>query len=129
MKNHFVALAVYGLLMLGATATASAQQYVTPQFNGCIRQFYDPAMYNWLAYENTCSESLSVTFVPNQPGHGGGGAMDLGPGRHSSIGLSRAEVQDNGGFELYVCPVGYIPVGPNGGYVTRVIPEFRCKRS
>lgn len=128
MKNHLFGLAVYGLLMLGAT-TASAQQYVTPQYNGCIRQFYDPAMYNWLAYENTCSQSLSVTFVPYQPGHGGGGAVDLGPGRHSSTGLSRREVHDNGGFELYVCPAGYIPVGPDGRYITRVIPEFRCKRS
>jgi hypothetical protein len=128
MKTYLFGLAVYGLLMLGAT-TASAQQYVTPEYNGCIRQFYDPTMYNWLAYENTCSQSLSVTFVPNQPGHGGGGAMDLRPGRHNSTGLSSREVRDNGGFELYVCPAGYLPVGPDGLYVTRVIPEFRCKRN
>ena len=127
MKNHLILLAVSGLLMLGASA-ASAQQYVTPTFNGCIRQFYDPSMYNWMTYENNCGQSLSVTFVPNEPGHGGGGAMDLGPGRHSSIGLSSSEVRDNGGFELYVCPSGYIPVGPDNRYVTRVIPEFRCKR-
>jgi hypothetical protein len=71
-------VAVFGFLMLGS-ATASAQQYLTPEYNGCIRSFFDPALYNWLSYENTCSQSLSVVFVPNQPGHGGGGAMDLAP--------------------------------------------------
>jgi hypothetical protein len=128
MKARLFAVFVFGLLMLGGSA-AFAQQYVTPEYNGCIRQFYDPSMYNWLAYENTCSQSLTVTFVPYQPGHGGGGAMDLGAGRHHSTGLSASEVRNNGGFELYVCPAGYIPVGPDGQYVTRVIPEFRCKRN
>jgi hypothetical protein len=55
--------------------------------------------------------------------------MDLGPGRHASTELTRGEAQNNGGFELYVCPAGYIPFGPDDQYVTRVIPEFRCKRS
>jgi hypothetical protein len=128
MKNRLFSVAIFGLLMLGAS-TAFAQQYVTPEYNGCIRQYYDPNMYNWLSYENTCSQSLSVVFVANEPGHGGGGAMDLGPGRHNSTGLTRREVDSNGGFELYVCPAGYVPVGPDGQYVTRVIPQFRCKRS
>lgn len=127
MKKHLLSFAVLGLLSLGAHS-ACAQQYVQPEFNGCIRQYYDSHMYNWLAYENNCSQSLSVVFVPNGPGHGGGGAMDLGPNRHGSTGLSSNEVRANGGFELYVCPSGYIPVGPDDRYVTRVIPEFRCKR-
>ena len=127
MKRHLFSFALLGLLSLGAQA-AHAQQYVRPEFNGCIRQFYDSNMYNWLSYENTCSQSLSVVFVPNDPGHGGGGAIDIGPGRHSSTGLNSSEVRDNGGFELYVCPSGFIPVGPDNRYVTRVIPEFRCKR-
>ena len=127
MIANLILFAAAALSMLGASA-ASAQQFVTPTFNGCIRQFYDSSMYNWLSYENTCGQSLSVVFVPNEPGHGGGGAMDLGPGRHNSTGLSSSEVRDNGGFELYVCPSGYVPVGPDNRYVTRVIPEFRCKR-
>jgi hypothetical protein len=127
MKNFLVSFAVAGLLML-STSAAFAQRYVSPTFNGCVHQFYDSQMYNWLAFENNCSESLNVTFVPYIAGHGGGGAMELRPGRHDSTGLSRREVGDNGGFELYVCPAGYIPVGPDDRYVTRVIPQFRCKR-
>lgn len=126
MKKHLLSFAVFGLLSFG-THGAYAQQYVRPEFNGCVRQYYDSGMYNWLAFENTCSQSLNIVFVPNSPGYGGG-AMDVGPGRHGSTGFSRSEVESKGGFELYVCPSGYNPVGPDNQYVTRVIPEFRCKR-
>ena len=126
MKRHLLSFAIFGLLSLGARS-AYAQEYVRPEFNGCIRQFYDSSMYNWLAFENVCSQSLNIVFVSNLPGHGEG-AMEVAPGRHGSTGYSRSEVQNKGGFELYVCPAGYIPVGPDNRYVTRVIPEFRCKR-
>ena len=128
MKNHLIRFAFMGLLLLGATATgAFAQQFVRPEFNGCIRQYYDPNMYNWLAFENVCSQSLSIVYIPNSPGYGGS-KMDLSPGRHSSTGFSRSEVQSKSGFELYVCPAGFIPVSMNNEYVNRVIPEFKCRR-
>lgn len=126
MKKHLLGFAVFGLLSIGAQA-ALAQEYVRPEFNGCIRQYYDSHMYNWLAFENTCSQSLYIVFIPNSPGYGQSG-MDLLPGRHGSTGYSRSEVDSKGGFELYVCPSGYVPVGPDNRYVSRVIPEFRCKR-
>ena len=126
MKKHLLSFAVFGLLSLG-TQAAQAQEYVTPVFNGCIRQFYHSNMYNWLSYENTCSQSLSIVYIPRSPGYGAS-QMDLGSGRHNSTGYSRSEVQSKNGFELYVCPSGYVPVGPDNSYVNRIIPEFRCKR-
>ena len=126
MKNHLLSFALFGLLSLGAPS-ASAQQYVHPEFNGCIHQYYDSSLYNWLAFENTCSQSLYIVFIPNSPGYGDS-AMEVRPGHHGSTGFSRSEVASKGGFELYVCPSGYLPVGPDNRYVTRVIPEFRCKR-
>jgi hypothetical protein len=106
---------------------AQAQEYLSPEFNQCIREFYDPAMYHWLAYENLCGHSISIVYIPYHPGYGGS-LMDLGPGRHSSTGFDRREVQEKGGFELYVCPAGYSPVDAQNNYVTRVNTRFRCKK-
>jgi hypothetical protein len=34
-----------------------------------------------------------------------------------------------GSFELYVCPLGYIPVDANNQYVNRInSTDFRCKK-
>ena len=115
------------LLLLSAAGAVHAQTYRTPEFNQCVRQFYDSRMYNWLAYENTCGESITINFIPNNPGHGGG-SMTLSPGRHDRTGYSRDEVREKEGFELYVCPAGYIAVDENDRYVTRVVSRFRCKR-
>ena len=125
MTKHTLHISAMGLLM--AASLASAQTYKTPEYNNCIRQFYDPSMYNWLSYENACSEALSIVFIPFNPGYGGS-AMDLAPGRHASTGYSQREVQGKGGFDLYVCPAGYIPVDGNDRYVDRVNTRFRCKQ-
>jgi len=107
---------------------ASAYDYRSPIYNHCIREFYDPNMYNWFSFENTCSEALSVTFIPYDPGFGASAVDYLGPGRSTSTGDSRDEIQRKRGYELYVCPAGFLPVDGNDRYVTRVNTMFRCKR-
>jgi hypothetical protein len=124
LRNGILWMVLAGL---GFTSAATAQTYKSPIYNSCIRQFYDPDMYNWLAFENRCSEALSVVFIPYRPGYGGG-AADIRPGRKTSTGHSRSEVDDKGGFELYVCPEDYLPVDAEDRYVTRVNTPFRCKQ-
>jgi hypothetical protein len=112
-------------------ASVSAEggdDYRSPAYNHCIRTFFDPNMYGWYSFENTCSEALSITFIPYSPGFGGGAVDYLGPGRATSTGTSREEMQRKQGYELYVCPTGFLPVDGNGRYVSRVNTMFRCKR-
>ena len=108
-------------------STSSAQTYKSPQWNGCIQQFYDRDVYNWLSFRNGCSESVTVVFIPNNPGYGGS-SMNLGPGRKDNTGYSRSEVNAKQGFELYVCPYGYLNVDAEDRYVNRVNTRFRCKQ-
>lgn len=113
--------------LIALAGPAMAQEYRSPEWNGCIRQYYDRSMYGWLAFENTCGERLKVVYVPYNPGHGGS-LKTLAPGRHDSTGYSRQEVDAKGGFELYICPDGYVPVDANNRYINRVNTPFRCKR-
>jgi hypothetical protein len=127
MRRLVFAFPILTLMMLLSTS-AFAQAYVSPEYNNCIREFYDPAMYNWLSYENVCGHGISIVYVPYRPGYGAS-QMELGPGRHNSTGWSRSEVQEKGGFGLYICAAGYIPVDANSQYVNRVNTQFRCKRN
>jgi hypothetical protein len=127
MKKLVLGFSIVTSLMLLSTA-AFGQEYLSPEYNNCVREFYDPAMYNWLSYENVCGHGISVVYIPYHPGYGGS-QIDLGPGRHNSTGYSRSEVQQKGGFELYICPSGYVPVDANNGYVNRVNTQFRCKKN
>jgi hypothetical protein len=114
---------------LACGGSMQAQKYVQPTFNNCIRQYYDPQAYNWLAFQNTCGRALSVTFVSRNSGGSVWGTMDsLGPGQHDNTGHSRQEVEDAGGAEIYVCPKGYQPVDSADRPVgTRYLTEFSCK--
>ena len=84
-------------------------------------------MYNWLSFENDCASGIKVVFVPYNPGYGSS-SMDLGPGRHNATGWPRAIVEQKGGYELYVCPMDYIPVDANDNYIDRVNMQYRCKQ-
>ena len=114
--------------MLGtfAATTTGAQKYQSPTFNSCIRQFYDASMYNWFSYENTCSQTLSITYIANKPPYGSYSA-DIRPGRKTSTGWDREEVDQRGGFFVYVCPENYLPVDGQDRFVTRPNVQFRCK--
>jgi hypothetical protein len=111
-----------------SVSAESADDYRSPAYNHCIRTFFDPNMYNWYSFENTCSEALSITFIPYSPGFGGGAVDYLGPGRATSTGNSREEMQRKQGYELYVCPTGFMPVDGSDRYVSRVNTMFRCRR-
>ena len=57
------------LFLARGTRPAKAQNY--EGYRGCMQQFYERNQYGWLAFKNTCSDGLSVTFAtPNLPGCG-----------------------------------------------------------
>ena len=128
MRRVAALLVMLGCVALVLIPTASfAQKYRSPEWNGCIQQFYDPDFYNWLSFRNTCSEALAVTYIGRKPGYGGS-LMELRPGRKNSTGWTRKEVDGWNGFELYVCPLGYVPVDANDQYVRKVDTKFRCRQ-
>jgi hypothetical protein len=125
----------YSLLYLAAGAlstvvnaeSAFAQRHEIPAFNSCIREFYDPEMYNYLTYKNNCSQSLTIFFVAKD-GSGADGSMDLRPGGKDSVGrLADGRVRKIGDFQLYVCLVGYMPVDEKGKVVSKPRSSFQCQ--
>ena len=42
--------------------STSAQVHEIPQLNSCIKEFYDPEMYNWLTFRNTCAQALTIVL-------------------------------------------------------------------
>jgi hypothetical protein len=114
------------LASMTTTIALATQLYQSPTLNYCIREFFDPSLYNWLSFENSCSESLSVTYIGYNPPHARSSA-DIGPGRKASTGLTKNEVAERGGFELYVCRSGYLPVDAADNYVSRTNVPYRCK--
>lgn len=110
------------------TGSNSAIQYSTPLAASCVRQFWDPNTYNWLSFENDCGQAIYVAYIPHRPGGWAiGGGMHLAPGDHNNIGLSKAEVNQTAGFDLYVCPTDSVPVDLSGNTFTVNVAQYRCK--
>jgi hypothetical protein len=120
-------LPLVALVTLANSSSASAQRHEIPQLNSCIKEFYDPEMYNYLTFKNTCSRSLTIVFVAKD-GSGAGGTMELRPGGKDSIGKSQGNDPKPGSFELYVCQTGYIPVDDNNQLVSKPASNFRCQQ-
>jgi hypothetical protein len=126
MKNSAKYLLLLFLPFL-ATHKAKAQQYASTA-NQCVRSYYDPKSYNWLTYENTCSQAIYVTLVSNSGTNVGG--LDLAPGQHNGPGLSSNEARAMNGIEAYACPAGYVAVDSNDERITnRAVSSYRCKRN
>jgi hypothetical protein len=107
---------------------SSAIEYSTPLATSCVRQFWDPNTYNWLSFENNCGQAIYVTYIPHRPGGWAmGGGMHLAPGNHNNIGLSSAEINQAGGFDLYVCPTDSVPVDLSGNVFNAIVTQYRCK--
>jgi hypothetical protein len=122
-----MASAMLLILPFLATHKAKAQQYANTA-NQCVRSYYDSNNYNWLTYQNTCSQAIYVTLVSNSGTNVGG--LDLSPGQHNGPGLSVNEVRAVRGIEAYACPAGYVAVDTNDELITRrTVSSFRCKRS
>src|SRR4051794_6585259 len=98
-------------------SSAFAQRHEVPVLNSCIREFYDPGMYDYLTFKNNCSQSVTVVFVAKDDS-GASGSMDLRPGSKDSVGRFGGRAPKIGDFQLYVCVLGYVPVDDNGKVVS-----------
>lgn len=96
-------------------------------FNGCLAEFYDADMYNWYSVRNDCDETLKVYTCGIL--RGGCYSFILRPGAHDSNGNSRREAAENGGFSIYACREGYLPVTAAGAIVREGNQQYRCRRS
>jgi hypothetical protein len=130
-KQNALPASIRGAIEGGDTpaqpAAQTASRGVDPVPGNPISQFYDPSHYNWMTFENTSSQPVHVVFIPFHPGYGGG-AADIGPGRKTSTGDSQREMEARGGYQLYICPAGSIPIDvETGRMVNRVNRPYRCK--
>jgi hypothetical protein len=113
--------------MIVSAPNTFAQSHQVHTLNNCISEFYDPGMYNYLTYKNNCSQSVTIVFVAKD-GSGAGGTMDLRPGASDSVGtLADGVVPKVGGFQLYVCQAGYMPVDEKNKIVNKPQTIFRCQ--
>lgn len=125
MRHFLVNLAASVTLTIAIPSVSHAQRHEIPPLNSCIKEFYDPEMYNYLTFKNTCAQSLTVVLIAKD-GSGGGGTMELRPGGKDSVGRSAGKEPKPGSFELYVCPTGNIPVDDNNQLVSKPGSNFRC---
>lgn len=125
--RHSLLAVIAGVLCTTVNApSALAQGHETPTLTTCIREFYDPGMYNYLTFKNNCSQSLTVVFVAKD-GSGTSGSMDLRPGAQDSVGKLGGKVPKIGAFQLYVCPSGSLPVDSEGKAITKPGTTSQCK--
>jgi hypothetical protein len=102
------------------------QGHAIPTRNSCIKEFYDPEMYNYLTYKNNCSQSLTVVFVAKD---GSGVGWHDGPSarrKRRSRPLA-GKTPKVGAFQLYVCQSGYMPIGEDGKIVSKPRTSFECR--
>jgi len=112
----------------GSRAQEREKVHEIPALKSCIKEFNDPEMYNFLTFRNTCSEALSIVFVPKD-GSGTGGTMDLRAGAKDSVGKSQEGKASPkiGTFDIYVCPLNYVPIGDDKQVVTKPGSAFKCE--
>lgn len=126
MRISMVFLAAAALLTVVNPHSALAQRHEIPVLNSCIREFYDPGMYNYLTFKNNCSQSLSLVFVAKD-GSGASGTMDLRPGAQDSVGKLAGKTPKVGAFQLYVCQSGYAPLDDAGKVVSKPRSSYQCQ--
>ena len=84
----------------------------------CVQPFFDPHTYNWLGFQNNCSQPLNITWYWRANDHSGSSGV-ASPGRSVNTGFSRTDIESHGGgWEVYPCPANYYPVDRNGSYLT-----------
>lgn len=126
MRQSLLLLTTAALLTVVNAESTFAQRHEIPAFNSCIREFYDPGMYDYLTFKNKCSQSLTIVFVAKD-GSGASGTMDLRPGGQDSVGKLKGRVPKIGDFQLYVCRSGDMPVDDTGKVVSRPRTSFQCR--
>lgn len=119
MRRILMLIAVLGTIAIGSAGTLSAQgqgSNISPVgLPSCVRAFYDPQVYNWLSFQNTCSQPLNITWYWRANDHMGSAGVAQ-PGRSVNTGYSRSDIgsRAGGGWEIYPCPIHYFPVTTNG---------------
>ncbi len=128
MQRSVLALTTFSILMLANTSVAFAQAHEDSPLTSCIKEFYDPGMYNYLTFQNTCTQSLTVVLVPKE-GTDPPSTMELRPGGKDSVGLSHnKKVPKPGSYRIYACPSGNVPVDDSGEIVSKPTGNFRCQQ-
>lgn len=114
------------LLVVAAMHDANAQEFTSP-VPECAREFYDPQMYHWISYENTCAGTINVALVGIGQPHSG--ALTIKPGHRGSPGMNAKEVEAVGGLKTFVCPGGYLPVNADDNklIITKIPNRYVCK--
>lgn len=122
-------LALVGFICTVAVPRVAAAQSATERggiHSSCVRQFYDPDMYNWYSFQNVCSYSISVMACGED--QGGCWTMDpIRPGKKDNFGHSRSEVQALGGIVVYVCRAGWIALDGDNQPIDGGRHPFKCK--
>ncbi|MGB7284685.1 MAG: hypothetical protein WBE13_20630 [Candidatus Acidiferrum sp.] len=117
---------------LGVNVTRQDSDSYAPSIDGsCVHQFWDSTLYGWFAFRNDCGRPISVTYIavsPEDPD--GASGCDIDPGKSCNTGWSKSEVQaKGGGFDVYVCPKGYMPVdAATDQSVDKSNVKFVCKK-
>jgi hypothetical protein len=116
----------------GVSVTKEDSDTYAPSIDGsCVHQFWDSTLYGWFAFRNDCGRPIAVTYIalsPEDPD--GASACDIDPSKSCNTGWSKSEVQaKGGGFEVYVCPKGYMPVdAATDQSVDKTNVRFVCKK-
>src|ERR687884_621269 len=116
MRHTLLSVPAAALFTVVNAGVAFAQRHEIPALSSCIREFYDPGMYNYLTFKNNCSQSIKLVFV----------AKD-GSGASGSVGKLEGVNPKIGSFEFYVCRSGYLPVDATGKVVTKPGMAFQCQ--
>jgi hypothetical protein len=115
-------------ILLVAAAALLGQRHEIPQLNSCIKEFYDPEMYNYLTFKNTCAQSVTMVYIAKD-GSGTTGTMDLRPEGKDSIGKSLGKSPAIGSFEFFVCPSGEMPMDDETKQVvSKTGSKFHCEQ-
>ena len=111
---HFITLVGLGLLGI---SVGQAQQYQQPKWNGCITE---SGSGGGAKIFNNCTLRLSVQGI-SRAGNSAPWQININPGGWQMSGWGTA------GYELYVCPSGYVAVDGNGRALQTVAAGYQCK--
>ena len=92
---------------------------------------------NVLTFENDCGINVNLAYVPKHPPSpqrsswiDSWDSVPLKPGDRTRT-LATPEIvrgELGGGYSLYVCPLGWRAVDPNGELIKQPNSSFQCKR-
>ena len=93
--------------------------------NACLSEFYDPATYNWLSIQNTCSSTITVTWILAD-NTGGAGTWTIAPGSKWNTGDDSTYINQHGGLHYYACPGSAYAVNTSGQVFFTNVSSYLC---